>query len=242
MALFRFHLLRSFPELAHGISDRACGSVYPEEEGGRLRLAEALGVSPAALVPTRQVHGDEIMRVPSPAYGRWRSQRGADGLITVLPGVFLMGYFADCVPILAYDPVHRAVGLAHAGWRGTLLRIVERLVAEMGAAFGTRPQDLRVGIGPSIGPCCYEIGEEVIAGVRKQLPDAEALLRPGLPGHAFLDLWTANRQGLLRAGVLAAHVEVSQQCTSCHVERFFSYRREGRLQGLFGAAIGVREE
>jgi YfiH family protein len=240
MALLRFGILQPFPELVHGISDRTMGSVYPEEEGGRLRLAQALGLAPGALVPTRQVHGDEIVLVPGPGYGCWHGQHGADGLITATPGLFLMGYFADCVPILAYDPVQRAAGLVHAGWRGTLLRIAERLVAEMGAAFGAQPQDLRVGIGPSIGPCCYEVGAEVIAGVQERLPGGETLLRPGRPGHAFLDLWAANRQGLLRAGVLAEHVEVSERCTSCQAERFFSYRREGRLNGLFGAVIGLR--
>jgi YfiH family protein len=240
MALLYFDLLRSFPELIHGFSDRTLGSVYPEEAGGRLRLAEALGVPLGALVPTRQVHRSEVVRVPGPGYGNWSDSQGADGLITATPGRYLLGYFADCVPILAYDPVQRAVGLAHAGWRGTLLRIAEHLVTEMVAAWGARPEDLRVGIGPSIGPCCYEVGEEVITGVRERLPGGEALLRPGRPGHAFLDLWAANRQGLLRAGVLAGHVEVARTCTACQVERFFSYRREGRISGLFGAVIGLR--
>jgi hypothetical protein len=109
-------------------------------------------------------------------------------------------------------------------------------------ALGSRPEDLRAGIGPSIGPCCYEVGAEVIAGVRERLPDGAALLRPGRPDHAFFDLWAANRQALLRAGVLPAHVEAAGICTACRVERFFSYRREGRLNGLFGAVIGLRAE
>jgi hypothetical protein len=242
MALFSFPLLRSFPELAHGISDRALGPVYPEEAGGRPRLAEALGIPLAALVSTRQVHGCAIARVPDPTGGDGDGARGRDGLITAAPGVYLLGYFADCVPLLAYDPVRRAVGLAHAGWRGTLLRVAERLVAELAAAFAVRPADLRVGIGPSIGPCCYEVGPEVIAGARTELPGGEALLRPGRPGHAFLDLWAANRQALLRAGVVPEHIEVAGLCTSCQVERFFSYRREGWLNGLFGAVIGLRGE
>lgn len=242
MAGLHFDLLSGFPELVHGFSDRAMGSVYPEEEGGRRRLAAALDIAPGALVSTRQVHRAEVLRVPGPLYGDWRGGHGADGLTTDVPGLYLLGYFADCVPILAYDPVRRAVGLAHAGWRGTLLRIAERLVSEMAAAWGTRPQDLVAGIGPAIGPCCYEVGAEVIAGVRERLPGGEALLAPGRPGHAFLNLWEANRQALLRAGVLPNRIQVLSLCTACHVGRFFSYRREGRLEGLFGAVIGVRDD
>jgi len=239
LAPLQLDVLRPFSELVHGISDRTLGSVYPEEAGGRPRLAAALGIPPEALVPTRQVHGTTIVRVPTP---EWDGASGKDGLITAVPGVFLLGYFADCVPLLAYDPVRRAVGLAHAGWRGTLRRMAERLVEALGAAFGARPEDLRVGIGPAIGPCCYEVGAEVIAGVQAQLPGGEELLRPGRPGHAYLDLWTANRQGLLRAGVRPDHVGAAALCTACNVERFYSYRREGRLDGLFGAVIGLRKE
>jgi YfiH family protein len=237
MSLTSFDILRPFPELVHGISERTLGSVYPEDAGGRPRLAAALGIPQRAFVSTRQVHGGDIVRVPDPG---WDDERGKDGLITVTPGCYLLGYFADCVPLLAYDPVRRAVGLAHAGWRGTVRRIAEHLVAELVAAFGVRPEDLHVGIGPSIGPCCYEVGAEVIAQVRAQLPEGAELLLPGRPGHAFLDLWAANRQGLVRAGVRPERIEVAGQCTSCHVERFFSYRREGQLNGLFGAVIGIR--
>lgn len=237
----RFRLLAAFSEVVHGISDRTFGSVHPPEDGGRRRLAEALGIPPEALVSTRQVHRDEVVVVPGPAYGCWRSGYGADGLVTNVPGLYLLGYFADCVPILAYDPVRRVVGLAHAGWRGTVLGIAGRLVEVMGQTFGTAATDLYVGLGPSIGPCCYEVGEEVIAGVRAHLPEPETLLRPGRPGHAYFDLWAANRQALRRAGIPEEQIELSGICTSCRVERFFSYRRESGLRGLFGAVIGLRE-
>jgi len=134
------------------------------------------------------------------------------------------------------------VGLAHAGWRGTVLRIAERLIAEMALAWGTDPSDLVAAIGPAIGPCCYEVGADVIGEVRERLPAGDALLGRGRPGHAFLDLWQANREALLRAGVLPERIEVLGVCTACNVERFFSYRREGRLEGLFGAVVGVRGE
>ena len=236
--LFRFANLAAFPGLIHGISDRSSGSVYAEKARGRQRLAEALGIAVDALVPTRQVHADEVVRVPGPRYGCWGGQRGADGLITATPGIFLLGFFADCVPILAYDPVRRAVGLVHAGWRGTLLGIAGRLVKEMVAAFCTRPQELVVGVGPSVGPCCYEVGAEVL-DVLQRLPGGDGLLRPGRPGHAYLDLWEANRQVLLHAGVPSVQIEVAGLCTACNVERFYSYRREGKLNGLFGAVVGL---
>jgi YfiH family protein len=240
--LFRFRLLASFPNLIHGISDRTYGSVFPDEAGGRQRFAEALGVAVNALVPTRQVHQNEVATVSGPQYDGQDEPRGADALITVVPGWCLLGFFADCVPILAFDPVRRAVGLAHAGWRGSILRITERLVEEMDRRVGTRSVDLYVGVGPSIGPCCYEVGEEVLSKVEERLPDRQGLLRPARPGHAYLDLWEANRRALLRAGVLPERIEVAGLCTACHVERFFSFRREGALRGLFGAAIGLRDE
>lgn len=240
--LVRFRLLVAFPEVVHGISDRTFGSVHPPEDGGRRRLAEALGIPPEAMVSTRQVHRDEVVVVPGPAYGCWRGGYGADGLVTNTPGLYLLGYFADCIPILAYDPVRQVVGLAHAGWRGTILGIARRLVEVMQRTFGTMPGDLYIGLGPSIGPCCYEVGEEVIAGVRAHLPEPETLLRPGRPGHAYFDLWEANRRTLRQAGVPGAQIELSGICTSCRVDRFFSYRREGGLRGLFGAVIGLRED
>ena len=240
--LYRFDLLAPFPNLVHGISDRTLGSVFPEETEGRRRFAAALGVTPDSFVPTRQVHGSDVVRVPGSRYARQVRQGGVDALVTTVPGLHLLGFFADCVPILAYDPTRRAVGLAHAGWRGTLLGIAERLAQEMAEGAGSDPADLYIGVGPSIGPCCYEVGGEVLTGVRKAIPDPEALLRPARPGHAYLDLWETNRRALLRAGVRPERIEVARLCTACQVERFFSYRREGARKGLFGAAIGLREE
>ncbi len=238
--LLHFAVFRGFPGLVHGISDRRFGSVHPPEDGGRQRLAEALGIAPDAFVSTRQVHMANVERVRARRDRPGQGPYGADGLITDVPGLYLLGYFGDCVPILAHDPIRRAVGLVHAGWRGTLLGITSRLVEHMREAFSTRPGDLYVGLGPSIGPCCYEVGAEVVEAVRKALPGGEELLRPGRPGHAFLDLWEANRALLLEAGVPAGQIEVAGVCTSCHVARYFSYRRDGRLDGLFGAAIGLR--
>jgi hypothetical protein len=242
-SLFSFSQLAHFSELVHGISNRTMGSVYPPQEGGRQRLAAALGLSESTLFSTKQVHEVDILQVPSPAYGRWSNGRGADGLITATPGVCLMGYFADCVPLLAYDPVHRVAGLAHAGWRGTVQNIAGHLVEGMGRAFGCAPAGMYLGIGPAIGPCCYEVGEEVIARVQALFSTMPAdVLRPGRPGHACFDLWSANRRLLEQAGVPPEHIEVAGICTSCNVERYFSFRREGRLNGLFGAVIGVRAE
>jgi YfiH family protein len=238
LELLRFRNLSAFAELVHGISDRSFGSVQRPDSPGRANLAAALGVPVQALVPTKQVHRAEVVLVPSAAYGRWEEGHGADALISCTPGVYLLGFFADCVPVLAYDPRQRAVGLAHAGWRGTLSGIARRLVEAMTAAFGTRPADLRVGLGPAIGPCCYEVGEVVLAALNGW-EDAQGLLRPGRPGHAYLDLWEANCRVLLAAGVLREHVEVARLCTACHPDRFFSFRGEGRLNGLFGAAIGL---
>jgi YfiH family protein len=239
---YHFTSFSAFPELIHGFSDRAFGSVYPEGMGGQRLLAEALGILPGSFVSTYQVHGDRVVSVPGSEYTDTAGQLGADGLVTALPGLFLLGYFADCVPILAYDPVRRVVGLAHAGWRGTLLDIAGQLVRKMVSDFATLPQDTFVGIGPSIGPCCYEVGPEVVSRVQEELPHPDLLLacRSERPGHAHLDLWAANRVLLMRAGISPSQIEVAGHCTSCLVERFFSYRREGELRGLFGAVIGMK--
>ncbi len=241
MKPFRFDNLSRFPELVHGISDRSFGSVQYRGSPGRSGLAAALGIPEDALVPTKQVHRAEVVHVPGPAYGRWTEGHGADGLITDRPGVYLLGFFADCVPVLVYDPQRRAVGLAHAGWRGTLLGIARRLVGEMAVSFGTRPEELFVGLGPAVGPCCYEVGEEVLRAI-EAWKSASDLLRPGRPGHAYLDLWEANRRMLLEAGVRPDRIEVARICTACNVGRFFSFRGEGRVNGLFGAVIGLRPE
>ncbi len=197
----------------------------------------ALGISADHVVTTRQVHGRHTARVG-------RAQGGTvipdcDALVTDEPNTFLLMRFADCVPVLLWDPLHTAVGLAHAGWQGTLRQVTAAAVEKMQDEFGTHPQDLRAVIGPSIGPCCMEVGPEVIAQAHDALPDAEQVLSPLSPdGHAQLDLWRANYNQLLRCGV--GSIETADYCTCCHQEEFFSHRGSRGNTGRFGAIIGLR--
>ena len=212
------------------------------------------------LVTLRQVHSDVIRFVDSPA----ESQLVGDGLITATPGLLLGIQTADCLPIILVDPKRRAVGVFHAGWRGTVKRIVEKGVGEMRRWFGSRPRDLKAAIGPGIHGCCYEVGAEVREEFESQFAYAAKLFReveesdpvrekypmlfltaraPGhsvLPKKIFLDLVEANRQQLLAVGVPAKSIEASPLCTNCHTDLLFSYRAEKGKTGRMMGVVGIR--
>jgi len=142
------------------------------------RACRALGLEPTHLVNVRQVHSSRVQRVTAADCGRLVGE--LDALITDEPGVPMILRFADCTPIILYDPVRRALGVAHAGWRGTLSRIAQRTAQAMVQAFGSRPADLLAGVGPSIGACCYEVGPEVAEATRATFgSDAGELLSDG---------------------------------------------------------------
>jgi polyphenol oxidase len=210
------------------------------------------------LVTLRQIHSDiihNIEDIPS-------EPLAGDGMISSTPGLLLAIQTADCLPVIIVDTKRHAVGVFHAGWRGTVKRIVEKGVGEIIRCFGSRPQDLKAAIGPGIHGCCYEVGEEVRTKFESQFGYAGRLFRevkesdpvrekypllflsaraPGhgeLPPKIFLDLVEANRQQLVATGVPAKSIEASPLCTNCHPELLFSYRAEkgktGRLMGVAG--------
>ena len=213
------------------------------------------------LVTLRQIHSDIIHFVDSPP----ASQLAGDGLITSTPGLFLGIQAADCLPVILVDPKRRAVGVFHAGWRGTIQRIVEKGVGEMHRHFGSRPGDLNAAIGPGIHGCCYEVGAEVREKFQSQFSYAAKLFReveerdpvrekypmlfltaraPGhsvLPKNIFLDLVEANRQQLLAAGMPAKSIEASPLCTNCHPDLLLSYRAEKGKTGRMMGVVGIRE-
>jgi hypothetical protein len=232
----------------------------------RNRISFARNVGAAAgnklwpLVTLRQVHSDIIHFVDSAA----KTQLVGDGLITASPGLLLGIQTADCLPIILVDPKRRAVGVFHAGWRGTVKRIVEKGVGAMRLWFGSRPLDLKAVIGPGIHGCCYEVGEEVREHFESQFAYAEKLFtqveqrdpvrekypmlfltaRP--PGHSvlphkiFLDLVEANRRQLLAVGVPANSIEGSPLCTNCRTDLLFSYRAEKGKTGRMLGVVGLR--
>jgi YfiH family protein len=201
----------------------------------------ALGINPRLLVAGRQVHGDRIKVVEECDLGKGAlsdddALPDTDALVTGLRGVPLSSYYADCVPIFVLDPVRKVTALAHAGWKGTVLKIGLKVVERMTEVFGTDPGDCLAGIGPSIGPCCYEVDEPVISRFREAYPGPLKFVNVISPVKWKLDLWEANRFTLYEAGLKSANVLTACICTSCHNDLFFSYRaqkgRTGRMASL----------
>lgn len=206
------------------------------------RLCGAAGADYRALVKNHQVHGDSIRSVtradimPSPeSPGLFE----ADGLVTDEPGVCLTIFSADCIPVLLYDPVGRVVAAAHAGWRGTALGIAARAVEAMSARYGSNPADIFAAVGPGISRCCFETHADVPDGLRAHMAvDAEAFIAPaGEDGKFRVDLKGANRRWLERAGVNPARIAVSDACTACELDTFWSHRVQGEQRGTMAAII-----
>ncbi|MEA2724983.1 MAG: purine-nucleoside/S-methyl-5-thioadenosine phosphorylase / adenosine deaminase [Gemmatimonadales bacterium] len=211
----------------------------------RRRVCAALEIPVERLVQAGQVHDVGVRVVHAEDAGRGATSRASilppnDGLITDVPDVYLFACFADCVPLLFFDPRRPAVGVAHAGWRGTVAGMAAEMVWAFETQFGTQAADLRVVIGPSIGPCCYQVGPEVIAATRVALPGMDDLFSCVKGDTAHLDLWAANRAFLLKVGVLPDHIETSALCTMEHASDFFSHRATGGDTGRFAAIIGLR--
>lgn len=278
--LLRSDNLSSLPWLLHGFSTRHGGvsKVYGGNalnlgftaadtrtavEQNRARFLRALvggGRRSATPVTLKQVHGDAIHIVENPP----RQPLVGDGLITRVPGLLLAVQTADCLPILLVDPKHRAVGIFHAGWRGTLARIVEKGVAAMRLHFGSDPRQLLAAIGPGIHSCCYAVGGEVCDRFASQFRYAEGLfckviesdpvrekypllfLTARAPGHSafgpklHLDLVAANRRQLLDAGVPKGNLWTSPLCTSCRTDLLFSHRAEKGATGRMMGVVGIR--
>lgn len=280
LTILRAKTLQKIPWLVHGFSTRQ-GGITGEYGGGQLNLGvtkedghasvdknrelfkKALGAEtkgkPWPLVQVRQIHSAIIHRVrgsePHPVAG--------DGLITDAPGILLAVKTADCLPVIAVDTVGRAVGVFHAGWRGTVQRIVEKGIGEMRRQFGSDPANVRVAIGPGIGSCCYKVGDEVVDEFRTQFAYADELIEEVFDSHALhlkypllflnqrapghgeaataphLDLVKANLRQAIDAGVPAGNVEALNQCTSCRTDIFFSYRKE-QVTGRMMGAVGIR--
>lgn len=211
------------------------------------RFCRAAGFEAESLVSSAQVHGTVIRRVGREQRGEgvWKPQgmAGVDALVTDEPGVTLVIHTADCVPVFLIDPRKRAVGLAHAGWRGTAAKIAEKTVLRMAAEFGSRPDSLLAGIGPSIGPCCFEV-DPPVRGVFAALEELSpgTLIRPGENGKSFIDLWEANRRILLEAGLLPENISVGGVCTKCGAEWLFSHRASGGKRGGLAAFLELKED
>lgn len=206
-------------------------------------ICSELGTNPEKLVFSKQVHKDTVRTVTEKDSRRVlfsETPYEADALITAEEGLPLIIFIADCIPVLLYDPKTPAIGAVHAGWRGTVMDIAGKAVAEMCRNFGSKPSDIRAAIGQGIGPCCFETGEEVPTALRELLfEEAEAFIKEKKGGKAMVDLKGANRHLLLRRGLLPENIEVSDECTSCLNDKYWSHRATGGKRGVNGALIVI---
>jgi hypothetical protein len=281
LTILKAESLTRIPWVVHGFSTRVGGvsQVYGEKslnlgltkEDSRKAVDRNRGVflnelgatkngRTWPLITLRQIHSDLVYcidEIPD-------KQLVGDGLITPKPGMLLAIQTADCLPVTLVDEKLRAVGVFHAGWRGTIKRIVEKGVGEMRRCFGTQPRNIRAAIGPGVHGCCYEVGPEVRTQFQSQFAYAAGLFRevtesdpvrekypllfltaraPGhseLPKKLFLDLVEANRRQLIAAGVPAKHITASSLCTSCRTDLLFSYRAEKGITGRMMGVVGIK--
>ncbi len=194
----------------------------------------ALEIDPASVYDVYQIHSREVVMVERPLMVN-EAHIKADGMITKAAGVSLLMRFADCVPILFYDPVHHAAGICHAGWMGTELKIAEEMVHAMSKHFATRPDQIIAAIGPSIGPDHYFIKPDVAEKVATDLGEIATQVLTDRDGLTYLDLWKANQIILNNAGVY--NIETPGLCTQCHMDDWYSHRGENGKTGRFGIVI-----
>jgi polyphenol oxidase len=224
----------------------------------RKKFQSALGAEKSPLIALKQIHSAVIWPFESSP----KEPCKGDASLTKTQGLLLAVQTADCVPILLVDPKKRAVAAVHAGWRGTLARILEKTVGELHSHFNSNPSDLLAAIGPSIGSCCYEVGAELVTQFSSQFADASDyfdeprtgeepnplqwlnMMPPGHqppPKNVHLDLPKANRSQLLAAGLSEKNIFSSNLCTACHPGLFFSYRKQGPRSGRLLSAIAIKK-
>jgi YfiH family protein len=251
LSFFQFESFDSLP-VDHGIFTRAGGvsphpwntlnvggTVGDELERVRLNQARALGAlnrNPGSVFDVWQVHSADFVFTRSPRNGKPYTK--ADIILTDDPDVTLFMRFADCVPIMLVDPEKHAVAIGHAGWLGTVRGAAISAFSALQEFCGSRPEDIFAGIGPSIGPDHYEIGQEVLEAYQAEFPEQadDHFLRHD--GKLYFDLWSANESQLRSVGI--DRIEVASICTACDLDRWFSHRAEGGLTGRFGALLALK--
>lgn len=261
----RFPVLSELPFLIHGFSTRLGGvssGIFSSMNLGSdsspnldsqaniienyRRIGKSIGFDPQSVVVSKQVHKTKILQVDKKDCGKGlfvpRDYDEVDGLITNTPGVTLVTKYADCVPLFFVDPVKKAIGLTHSGWRGTVKKIGRITVEEMHRAFGCDPRDIIVVIGPSICKACYEVGEETAEEFRIAfgLNGDNEIITPNQNGRYQCDLWEANKQVLFEGGLQAEHIHVSGVCTSCYSDLLFSHRKTNGKRGSLAAFLAIR--
>ena len=221
------------------------GDEYDSVMENYRRVAEAFGKTVDDFVCTDQTHTTTVLKVgkEEKGYGvtKEKTYTDVDGLITNEPGVILSTFYADCVPLYFVDPVHKAIGLSHSGWRGTVGRMGQKTLEAMAEAFGTRPEDVYAAVGPSICQDCYEISEDVAEHFYQEFEGhgEEILINKG-NGKYQLDLWKTNEIVLLEAGIKPEHLAVTNICTCCNSEVLFSHRASQGKRGNLAAFLMLK--
>lgn len=256
--LFEFENLSRIPHLKHFVTSRNGGVSRPPYDSlnlglhtadnpdhvleNRKVLAESTGISPDMFLYASQVHSGDVKIIDQQAIGSGvlKDNPRTDATITDIPGICLMVMVADCVPVLLFDPVKRVSAVIHAGWRGTVQHITGNTIRKMVNYFGCNTADIIAGIGPSIGPCCYEVGEDVRQVVKQSFGTTEGFLvyHPHSIKPHF-DLWFANHKQLTDYGVKPGNIETSELCTRCNPATFFSSRASAGITGRFAAGIYI---
>lgn len=249
-------VVHAFSTRIGGVSTGVCSSMnlsFTREDDTRenvlenyKRMADALGVDISSFVLTYQTHSTNIRRVTTADYQKGifleRDYKDIDGFVTDEPGITLVTFFADCIPLYFVDPIRKAIGLAHSGWKGTLHGMARKMVERMQKEFGSNPSDIVAAIGPGICRECYEISMDVADCFLQHYPkeEAAAIFSDFHGNHCQLDLWKANEILLLNAGILPEHVNVSNICTRCNSDLLFSHRVMGERRGNLAAFLALK--
>ena len=259
LTMLFFENLSEFKEIRHFVSTRKGGFSKPPYNSlnlglhvgddpedvlkNRKRLATAIGIPLRYFTIGRQIHSGNVTIISEESRGRGSAKHeeeinDTDAMVTSVTGICLVILVADCVPMLFFDPLRKIIGVAHAGWKGTLQCIAENTVKIMESRFGSSPQDIIVGVGPSIGPCCYKVGPDVISQVETIFhTKKEFILNELKSGEGYFDLWKANITQLLQAGIERKNIEMAWICTRENPDLFFSYRHQQGDTGRFGVGI-----
>jgi YfiH family protein len=256
--LYKFQNLGRFSKLLHFVTTRSGGvSIAPYNSlnlglhtadnpahvlQNRALLANKIGIDGYKILYASQVHSGDVKVIDEEAVadGILQINPETDAMVTHIPGICLMVMVADCVPVLLFDPVKNVIAVIHAGWRGTVQKIVGNTIAAMQTNYGSNPSDLIAAIGPSIGPCCYQVGEEVKLSVESSFGSTEGYLVKQKESEKFnFDLWFSNHKQLTDKGLKVENIEVAGICTKCNSDIYYSSRASGGITGRFAAGLCI---
>lgn len=219
------------------------GDNYEDVMANRRNFMHAFNLELDNMVCCEQVHSSRVVKINEKDAGKGAlslntALPGLDGMVTGTPGLMLVSFYADCIPVFFYDPSQRVVAVAHSGWKGTMDGIAVNTINVMKGSYACKPGDIQVFIGPGIGPCCFQIQEDLYQKVCKLLPDFDVMNLKN--GQIYWDLRLTIRKMLTNSGIKPDNVIECNLCSSCRTDLFFSYRKENGITGRMAAAIGLK--